>query len=1284
MRLRWLGLWGLLFAVGCSRSFTAPPEKPQVPDPLRASPGWLGPVPNQVVGFALSGGSHHYNVWTSIDGGPDCGTARVDGGGWEYRACLRPFLQDVVEVDDADGGHLQIPVSIGPAFSPQIPPVSQQGCTVASFGVFGGLVPYSIAQLEGDLPGSCDGGAGLSILPSDTPSVVNYLVPPWNPDGGNVYLVQVRDGVGAASNPPPTGSAYSFTLTVLPPPAALQPLAALSPGVVSPGQALQLQFAPADRTVEFAFADHGNSSGASLGGRGAYVAGKNANTVDHLLLTDAEHGQTADLWIQVGSPSLPNPLFSVQQALSGDLNGDGRSDLLVFADQGGTSVAEALVVFGGASGPSLQPSVYLPTEDAFGKLQAQALMDANGDGRADLVLARYPPQTNTGGGGGGFSVCPNGMPAWCDASGQPNPSYAGAYCNVSGSQVFCGGTVYDPTGQHIGYAPGTLLADGGIGIFADDAGIFCSSLDGGGYGGSYRCDVGTARTASGNTLASPGWDCGDAGCISSFDHTRCNNLPDGGLGCQLPEYFDGGFVFQIGCALTGPGSLSCGPVSCTDDHLGGWNCGPAGCTPDGQGDWYCVVGGCPQLAPATFETCSPTATAFQCESCTVSGAAPADGGSALASGHAEVLLSLVGGGFQPSGAIPGTEGELPGLIAPGQVLTGSGARVQALNQGGALGWQPDGQLNLPDAGFSAAEVRVLHLADGSAWGAFVVRMAGGQSGANVYVGGGVVQSGGGLSVPLSIALPQGWRRSGILSAVPFAGLDGESLLTLDFARSGLLVLDPPGGACDLAPALTSFAALQLDPSRIQGLTALPELHALAVASAPTSGSPVGATWTLVRRPDPGSCALAAEPWTAVGLALDASTPGLSGDIEGLASGDFNGDGLPDLAVAVPGVIDFYYGQIGGLLAQGERYDLPGPVGSLSAERRGDGGLIVGLEALTGAVRVMSCAQNRVGDAGPTSSLAYAATWPAQGDELATLLRGGELWVLHGSASGVSLSRYADPLDAGSALGLPEVVALPPGAWGIANFAQRAIADPSSSSAAWLVLAQQASYADGGADPQVLAVHLDALADGGVDQSLAGPLDLSGGRLSDFQALPDGGLEMLVATPGGLAIVDAQGGAQQLAPPTPFITDCSSDTPALFVSGTSYLVLKGVDGTPADGGGACQPGSTASCCRPRDRAEVWIYDRAAGTIAQAGSAGAGDKAMRAFPGTLPDGGLEILALGVGAPGLVAFYPTGSGWSQEAELTVAPPFVDEVAYPCSDGRPRHVVSQLSPASLQVIAR
>ena len=107
------------------------------------------------------------------------------------------------------------------------------------------------------------------------------------------------------------------------------------------------------------------------------------------------------------------------------------------------------------------------------------------------------------------------------------------------------------------------------------------------------------------------------------------------------------------------------------------------------------------------------------------------------------------------------------------------------------------------------------------------------------------------------------------------------------------------------------------------LVSLPALFALAVELQP-GNSPLGSHWLLVGR-DSTSCALRRLAWAPLNLPELDREP----DALGLASSDFNGDGMPDFAAASRGELVFYPGQLGGRFAQGDQYALSAPLGALS-------------------------------------------------------------------------------------------------------------------------------------------------------------------------------------------------------------------------------------------------------------------------------------------------------------------------------------------------------------------
>jgi hypothetical protein len=93
--------------------------------------------------------------------------------------------------------------------------------------------------------------------------------------------------------------------------------------------------------------------------------------------------------------------FGIAVATAGDVNGDGRGDVIVGASGYSTSTGRAYIFFGGptlVSKPAANASVIL-TGEATGNNFASTISsagDVNGDGRGDVIVGAYAVLGNTG------------------------------------------------------------------------------------------------------------------------------------------------------------------------------------------------------------------------------------------------------------------------------------------------------------------------------------------------------------------------------------------------------------------------------------------------------------------------------------------------------------------------------------------------------------------------------------------------------------------------------------------------------------------------------------------------------------------------------------------------------------------------------------------------------------------------------------------------------------------------------------------------------------------------
>jgi hypothetical protein len=106
--------------------------------------------------------------------------------------------------------------------------------------------------------------------------------------------------------------------------------------------------------------------------------------------------------------------FGWSVASAGDLNGDGFGDVIIGADNVLTGLGRAYVYLGGAAGLPATPTLTLTGADAGGRFGTSVASsgDINGDGYSDVVVGAVLSLSNTGrahvflGGAGGLSTVP--------------------------------------------------------------------------------------------------------------------------------------------------------------------------------------------------------------------------------------------------------------------------------------------------------------------------------------------------------------------------------------------------------------------------------------------------------------------------------------------------------------------------------------------------------------------------------------------------------------------------------------------------------------------------------------------------------------------------------------------------------------------------------------------------------------------------------------------------------------------------------------------------------------
>jgi VCBS repeat protein/FG-GAP repeat protein len=360
------------------------------------------------------------------------------GGGATYRAGATGSTVDLVEVLDAAGKVEQLRVDVGPALA--VAPTSAflaPGGRV-SFSASGGKQAYQLEKVDPADPGAIQGldylaapsggcggqvspptaapirlrlrdatgsdpvelqvsvGRGLDLFPAaGTGQVAPFeqlaLVasggqPPYefsmvapvasgggvDPGRGTYLAGAVGDVVDRVRVTDANGEAQCFPVTVGPPLAV-----AVSTKDVRPGKAVQLQASGGRPPYAFAFELKGNRSRATLDRvTGAYVGGPNAGTTDLVVVSDATGvAPPVQVSLQVGPLQAPWTL-GASGCAAGDLDGDGRGDLVVRDGTTRTDVGGIRTV---ASG------VPVVTTYAAAAASEPVAADLDLDGRTDLA-----------------------------------------------------------------------------------------------------------------------------------------------------------------------------------------------------------------------------------------------------------------------------------------------------------------------------------------------------------------------------------------------------------------------------------------------------------------------------------------------------------------------------------------------------------------------------------------------------------------------------------------------------------------------------------------------------------------------------------------------------------------------------------------------------------------------------------------------------------------------------------------------------------------------------------
>ncbi|MBS2026516.1 MAG: VCBS repeat-containing protein [Deltaproteobacteria bacterium] len=389
-RASWVPLAAVaLLAAGCDRSFTAPQNNANPSDKLEALALPSEVAPGGVSLIDVSGGAPPYEVDVRPEDNKSGGanadshsaTHPTDGGShiyFQYKAGPLGGKTDVVTVTDSDGGLVDVQVRVGDPLT--ISPELQQRAPLQkqSFAIRGGEAPYwvYIKSDNNDCAGSTtdagpidqlttpdcvivDGGQGSCIDSTGTLTVRSC--------GGGTDTITVYDQAGAKAE------------ATVPVSEALQ-LQAAHPSTV-PGGSVQLEAVGGVPPYIYSYAPRGNHSDGRVDVDGIFTAGPNPNVSDQLQVSD-NVGASQTVSVEIQSPSVALPRGDTYQIVTGDFNGDSTQDVLAIS-QGENAIGQPLMVLvtGSGSGFTGSREFTLPFQ------QTQALVgDFNGDGTTDLLL----------------------------------------------------------------------------------------------------------------------------------------------------------------------------------------------------------------------------------------------------------------------------------------------------------------------------------------------------------------------------------------------------------------------------------------------------------------------------------------------------------------------------------------------------------------------------------------------------------------------------------------------------------------------------------------------------------------------------------------------------------------------------------------------------------------------------------------------------------------------------------------------------------------------------------
>jgi hypothetical protein len=225
----------------------------------------------------------------------------------------------------------------------------------------------------------------------------------------------------------------------------------------------------------FDFAPRGNRSAGTIDAiTGRYVAGLNAGALDLVQVTDAAGARAlVSSPVGVGGPRIAVP-GGASEIHAGDVNGDGRADLVLLEPVGGPSRRLTTAAFPRGS-PPLVETYWLPPSS-----QGVAVWDLDGSGQADVTVAESPVVVLLGAPSGSLVPGPSvAATAYAPSDGvlaASNYYASSSGCPVtrlgwtaSGLSAACAYTPTAPVGPRIALAAGDFTGEGAPdAVFIDD------------------------------------------------------------------------------------------------------------------------------------------------------------------------------------------------------------------------------------------------------------------------------------------------------------------------------------------------------------------------------------------------------------------------------------------------------------------------------------------------------------------------------------------------------------------------------------------------------------------------------------------------------------------------------------------------------------------------------------------------------------------------------------------------------------------------------------------------